>query len=245
MATSGSTNYTCTRDDIINRALRIVSAIGQGETPDTTAINEAATALNMLVKERQADGMQLWKVQTCSPITLTASTKDYNIGKSSTIAQVAPLKILQAWIRTTSSADDSPMLIITKADYDLYGVKTSTGQPSQLYYNPPGPGLPEQQGTITLYPAPDTTTATNCTLVFTAMYPIMEFDVSTDNPDFPSYYFNALTWGLASQLAYEYGVPLAERSMITKMADMHLTKALGFDIEEGSFYIQPEARWED
>ncbi len=244
MATSNSTNFTVTRDDLIQRALRIVSAIGQGETPDNAAYTEASMALNMLIKERQADGMQLWKVQTCTPIALTASTKDYTIGLSSTIAQTAPLKILQAWIRTTSTAADSPINLITKSDYDRYGVKTSTGQPSEMYYNPPGVGLPEQQGTITLYPAPDTNTAANCTLVFTAHYPIQDFDVSTDNPDFPSYYFNALTWGLAAELAYEYGVPLAERSMIAKTADMHLTKALGFDIEEGSFYIQPEARWE-
>ncbi len=244
MATSNSSNFTCTRDDVIARALRIVQAIGQGETPDPIAVTEATLALNMIVKERQADGMQLWKIQTNS-FAVVSGTKDYNIGIGSTINQTAPLKVIQAWMRTTATAADSPMNIITKQEYDMYGVKTSPGQPSEVFYRTPGVGLPEMQGVFSLYPAPDANTASASTFVFTGMYPIQDFDVSTDNPDFPSYYFNALTWILADQLAYEYGVPLSERAMISKKATEHLMRALMFDTEEGSLYIQPEARWEN
>ena len=68
----------------------------------------------------------------------------------------------------------------------------------------------------------------------------MDFDASTDNPDIPSYMFNALTWALADQLSYEYGLGLGERSMISKKAQMHKAMALSFDQEEGSLYIRPE-----
>jgi hypothetical protein len=240
MATSGSTNFVVTRDDIITRALRIVGGVGQNETPDPSAITEAALALNMIVKERQADGMQLWKMATSTPQPLTASVNSYIIGIGGAIPQTAPLKILQAWMRTTATNADSPMNLLTKADYDRYGVKTSTGTPSEVYYKPPGPNVPEIQGTLTFYPTPDANCIATQTFVFTGIYPIQDFDASTDNPDFPGYYFNALTWLLAAELAYEYGVPLQERGMISKMAQDHLMKALSFDIEEGSFYIQPE-----
>ena len=242
MALSASTNFVATRDDIITRALRIVGAIGTNEVGDPSAVTEAAMALNMIVKERQADGMQLWNIDTNSN-ALTASTGSYNIGTGSTINKEAPLKIIQAWLRNTTTNTDTPLILLTKQDYDRYGNKAQTGRPSQLFYKTPGPNVTEMIGNITLYPVPDTDTATNYTLYWTGMYPLQDFDTSTDNPDFPSYYFNALTWLLADELAYEYGVPLQERGMIARKAQEHLQQALSFDIEEGSFVIQPTPNW--
>jgi hypothetical protein len=188
--------------------------------------------------------MQLWKMTTSTPVALVAGTSSYTIGTGFTIAQTAPLKVLQAWIRTTSTNADSSLNLLTKKDYDQYGNKASQGTPSEVYYKPPGPNVPEMQGTFTFYPTPDANTASSTTFVFTGVYPIQDFDASTDNPDFPGYYFLALTWLLAKELAPEYGVPLAERGMIAKEAKEHLDKALSFDIEEGSFYIQPEPDWD-
>lgn len=237
MATSNSTNFVVNRDDIINRALRLCSAIGQGEVGDPTAVTEAALALNLIVKERQADGMQLWKVITNS-FPMLASTNTYNIGIGQTVNQTAPLKIIQAWIRSTTNSADSPINIISKQEYDRYGIKTSPGTPSQLFYKTPGAIQTDMQGTAYLYPTPDANAVSTGTFFFTGMYPLQDFDVSTDNPDFPSYYYNALCWLLADELSTEYGVPLAERGMISKKAQEHLAMALSFDQEEGSFYVQ-------
>ena len=243
MALSASTNFTVTRDDVITRALRIVGAIGQGETPETQAVTDAALVLNMIVKERQADGMQLWKVQTSS-FSMTNGTSQYNIGIGSTIAQTAPLKVIQTWVRTTATNADSPTNLITKAEYDRYGNKATTGTPAMVFYKTPGPNVVEMIGTFSLYPTPDANAASTSTFFFTGMYPIQDFDASTDNPDFPSYYFNALTWLLASEIAYEYGIPMQERSQIKREAESHLQQALSFDIEEGSFFVQPGSPWE-
>lgn len=240
MTTSGSTNYTVTRDDIIKRALRIIGAIGQGETPSTDAYTEAAVALNQIVKEWNADGMQLWKRATTTGITLTSGTASYTIGVGATINQTAPLKILQAFLRNTSDSTDMPMLLITKQEYLMLGNKASTGRPNQLYYDTPGAVATEQQGTIKLFPTPDTTTASGYNLYLDVITSLMDFDASTDTADFPSYYYNALTWALADQLSYEYGVPFAQQSMITKKAEVHKANAMGFDREEGSLYLQPD-----
>ena len=62
MATSGSTDYSQTRDDIIKRALRLIGVLAQGETPTADQVTEAAAALNGLVKAWQADGMPLWAI---------------------------------------------------------------------------------------------------------------------------------------------------------------------------------------
>ena len=238
MATSGNSNFVVTRDDIITRALRIVNAIGQLETPDPGAVTEAAMALNMLVKERQADGMQLWKMLTITGI-LTAGVASYNIGTGSTVNKEAPLKLLDAWLRNTAGGD-APITLFTKSQYHNYSSKATPGTPTQMFYQPPGATLSTGMvGTYFLLPVPTALDVTNSTLYMTGIFPIFDFDASTDNPDFPSFYYNALTWGLADQLSTEYGVPLSERGFIQNKAMMHLEMAKSMDIEEGSLFIQP------
>lgn len=239
---SGSTNYTANRDEIITRALRIVGAIGQGETPSTETIAEANITLNHLVKEWQADGMQLWKISEIA-VTYTATNASYTIGTGLTINTTAPNKIFQAWNRNTTSKLDQPIILLTRQEYEMLGNKTSPGTPNQLFYQTPGSptgGTPAIGGTLIYYPVPDTNAASTLTGYVTGILPLDDFLASTDLPDFPSYYYNALTWGLADQIGYEYGLPFQLLSMINKKADAHLEKALEFGAEEGSLYLQPD-----
>lgn len=60
MATSGSTDYTVTRDQIIKRCLRILGVVEQGQDPTAAQTSEAARALNDLVKSWQKDETNLW-----------------------------------------------------------------------------------------------------------------------------------------------------------------------------------------
>lgn len=239
MAQSNSWNITTNRDAIITRALRLIGAYGQGETPNSQAVTEAAEALNDLVKEWEADGMPLWCLSTYGPMTLVASQAAYTIGVgASGLATTAPLRLLQAWYRNNSI--DTPMNIITREQYNLMSAKTTTGNPTLVWYNPPGGiAATENAGTVTIYPTPNAYAAANDTMYFTGVKPFMDFDASTDVPDFPQYWYNALKWGLADQLSYEYGVGLAERSMITKKAMYHKDQALSAGTEEGSLFLQP------
>jgi hypothetical protein len=244
MATSNSYNYVKNRDQIITRALRIVGAIGQGETPDAVAITEAAEVLNDLIKEWETDGMQLWCVKEYS-FTPTASVNTYAIGTGSTINEIAPTKLLQAWSRVTAGSKDTPILLITRHEYNMLGTKTTEGAPSQLWYNPPGEiSATENVGQIKLYVTPDTNYATNSKIYFTGVRPLQDFDSSTDVMDFPQYWANAVCWGLADQLSYEYGVGLSERAMISKKAEVHKEKALSYGVEEGHLLIQPSPHWQ-
>lgn len=244
MATSGSTNYTTTRDTIITRALRIIGAYGQGATPSTAAITEGAEALNDLVKEWQADGMPLWKVTTITPFSLTA-TEQYSIGSGATVDTPAPLKVLQAFRRNsqTSPNTDTPMLVIDQHAYNLLSPKTSTGTPNQLFYKTPGTAGntsgTQMRGTIYIYNSPDAYSILYNTIGLVVQQPYEDFDASTDVPDFPSYWFNAIKWGLARELCSEYGVGLAERGYIRSEADKHKEMALSFGSEEGSLFLRP------
>lgn len=60
MALSGSTNFSLTRDDLIKASYQHVGALEDGGTLNSTQTTEGALLLNMLIKNWQADGMQLW-----------------------------------------------------------------------------------------------------------------------------------------------------------------------------------------
>jgi hypothetical protein len=233
--------------------MRICGEIGTGETPSATQITDGAEALNDLCKEWQADGMPLWKVTQAGPFTFTNTVNTYLIGTGAAgtdFVNVSPLKILQAWRRKVAAAPndfDTPMLIVPKEDYLYLGQKTATGFPNQLVYTPPGANktgsVSEMSGQIIVFPTPDTTTATTSQLWILGQFPYEDFSATGDVPDFPSYWFNAIKWGLAAELCYEYGTAYAERSMIMKQAMFHKDVALSFGTEEGSLWIQPRPQW--
>lgn len=246
---SGTTDYFyAQRDQITTRALRIVGAIGTGETPVASQLTEGAEALNDLCKEWQSDGMPLWKITAPTPFAYTA-TKTYTIGSGSTIVTPAPLKILFARNKNSISTPAlyTPMIIIPKMDYYLLGIPDATGRPTQLMYTPPGAPFTgaslDAQGTILVYPLPDAYTITNVTCEMVVQAPYQDFDLSTDVPDFPQYWLNAIKWGLAAELSYEYGLNPQDRGMLEKRAEFHKQAALSFGTEEGSLWIQPAPQW--
>jgi hypothetical protein len=244
MPTSTSYNHTKTRDQIIARSLRILGAIGQGEVPQATAVTEASETLNDMVKEWESDGMQLWCVKEYN-FTPVAGTATYNIGIGATVNQLAPTKVLQAWSRVTANSLDTPIILITRHEYNMLGSKTTQGSPSQFWYNPPGEiSGTENLGVITLYVTPGTNYASASKVYFTGVRPIADFDASGDLIDFPQYWYNAVVWGLAEQLSYEYGIGLSERAMVGKKAAEARERALSFGTEEGHLLIQPAPHWQ-
>lgn len=60
MATSNSTNFNQTRDQICSDALQLIGRLGEGETATSNALSFASNILNKLVKHLEAQGMHLW-----------------------------------------------------------------------------------------------------------------------------------------------------------------------------------------
>lgn len=237
MATSGSTNFSTTRNEIIDGALRILGVTAQGETPNATQYTEAATALNMLVKAWEADGMPLWAIKEYS-LTMTTSVASYRIGEGQTINTPKPLKIIQAYFHNDASNIDIPMMLLTRNEYNTLGNKEATGQPIQFMYDPQ-----RGYGDLKLYPVPDSTaTASGNYIRLVYQRPFEDFDASTDEPDFPQEWFHALKFGLADALAPEYGVPMQHRGDVTRRAKEAKLEALSFGTEEGSFFFQADKR---
>lgn len=230
MSTSGTTDFSLTRDDIIKRALRLIGVIAQGETPTTDQVTEASVALNSLVKAWQADGMPLWAIKEL-PVPVVNGQALY------TLSSPKPLKVLEARNHDSVSNVDIPMRILTKAEYNLLGNKTSTGNPIQIYYNPR-----RDSGELYLFPVPTSSQVGVNTILLTYQAPFEDFDVGTDNPDFPQEWYDAVTYGLACRLAPEYGIPITDRKTLWQEMTLIKQEALNFGLEEGSLYFGIERR---
>ncbi len=112
MATSGSFDWTMTRDQLIEDALQDIGALGQGQTASAAQVSEASTVLNRIVKNWQAEGIRLWTIDWKTK-TFTASSVVTNGGDTYTC------------IRShTSSASNEPGV---GADWTTYWKKTGTG----------------------------------------------------------------------------------------------------------------------
>lgn len=96
MTTSGSYDFSMSRDDLILSAHQHIGAIGEGETCSTAQTTEAAKLLNMLVKLRAKDGMPLWALKRGYILPVTGA---------SYVATGA--QIVSSYIQTTTSAASS------------------------------------------------------------------------------------------------------------------------------------------
>lgn len=230
MATSGTTSYSTSRDDIIKRALRLIGATSQGETPTAIQISEAATALNSLVKAWAADGMPLWAI-TEKTLPLVSGQSTY------AISNPKPLKVLQAWNHNTTSNVDVPMRIVSQQEYNVLGNKTSSGNPIQVYYDPR-----RDNGEMHLFPVPSTIEQSANVLYYVCQIPFEDFNAGTDAPDFPQEWYDAVTYGLATRLAPEYGVPIADRKTLWQEMSIIKQEALNFGLEEASLFFQIDRR---
>ena len=236
MTTSNSTNFSISRDDIINRALRLIGVVAQGESASTVQITEANIALNSLIKAYMADGMPLWAIKQYS-VPLTASTATYNIGVGQTINTPKPLKVFQAYNRNTISNVDIPMRILSRQEYNILGNKTSAGNPIQIFYEPLN-----DYGVLHVFPVPTSTEQANNTITIVYQRPFEDFDASTDTPDFTQEWYDAITYGLASRLAGEYQISTEVRRTLMQEAAMIKQEALNFGLEEASLFFQADKR---
>lgn len=230
MSTSGIATWSLQGNAIINSALRKLAVLSGGNTPQAFETTNAAEALNAMIKGFQTDGMPVWAIKKYT-FTATSGASQFLIGTGQALNTPMPLKVVQAYRSQTNSVN-VPMNIYTNYNYNLLPLSTSSGVPINLYYQPK-----ETYGEINLWPIPSDS-STTVTIIYQRPYEDMVN--STDDVDFPSYWTEAIIYGLAWRLSPEYGIPLQDRSTLMKEAEFFHEKAMSFGSEEGSLYLQPD-----
>lgn len=236
-----STSYTLNRDQIIVSALRKIGIIEPSDTTasiDSNIIANAVVTLNTMVKQWATEGIKLWTVVELT-LPLVATKTTYLLGPSLDLDTDKPLKLIQAWIRNTSVTPhiDIPMNVISKQEYNILGSKQSTGTSNSIFMDP---GL--TSSTLYVYLTPDTLAASTYEMHLVVQRPIKDITSSTDTPDFPNEWLNALVWGLADELSIEFDVPLNIRQEIAMRAERYRTQLVDWDTEYNSTFFQPDYR---
>lgn len=143
MATSGSWDFSITRNDLINSSLRAARILGRDETADSDQITFGSQALNMLVKQLQgpidqAFGRKAWSRQRLT-LFLAKGQHRYTIGPASTDARCtaqygrttlsAAEAAGQTTLSITSNTDTTtyPGTTVTMTAGDIVGVQLDDG----------------------------------------------------------------------------------------------------------------------
>jgi hypothetical protein len=230
MATSGSTNYSLTRNDIIQEALELLGVLAAEETPAAADVATADRSLNMMVKGWAAKGINLWR-QTEGSLSATALATSFTMGSGGDFTTARPLRISSA--RLSVSSIETPLQEMSRQEYFDLPLKTSSGRPSGYYYDP-------QLTLGKIYVWPTVATGITATLKFTYQRTIEDFDAAGDEPDFPQEWFECLAYNLAVRLAPKFGATTSPE--VADIALSTLDDLMGWDREPASVFFQP-AEW--
>ncbi len=140
-----------------------------------------------------------------------------------------PLRAVDAFIRVDASLQDTPLIPISRVEYDMLGNKSQTGIPNQYYYdNQLGNAL------ITFYNPPADLTRT---VHMVLQRQIQDMVSASDTFDLPQEWLHAVKWGLADELSLEYGVEQAIMDRVAMRAKVLLDECFDFSVEEASVFF--------
>jgi hypothetical protein len=138
-----------------------------------------------------------------------------------------PTELVEA--RKVSSANyETPLTIFSREEYMRLSSKDSPGSVTNIYFNPL-----RTNAKFYVWPGCDSVKEY---IKFTCRIPIEDFDVATDDPDFPQEWLMALSWNLAVLIAPKFGKK-ADSVLIGGAAGM-LQSAKDFDHEQTSVFLR-------
>ena len=244
MTTSGTTSFSIGRDEVIASALRLCGVLAEGQTASTQQKSDCAEALNLLLKSYGTKGWLLWVYEKLT-VPLTSGLATYTVGPTGALVANRPIRLAQAYIRNIDVTPnfDTPLIMLTRQQYEMLTPKGVAGQPNSFYYEQQlGSSTAPGYGTIYLWPVYNA--SPNSVLVVNSQRPIQDIasggTASTQQFDIPQEWFLALKWQLASEIGPEYGVTERTQQRIDQKADFYLREVVDFSTaEEPSVYFQP------
>ena len=216
MASSGTTSFNITIDEVINEAYeRCGVRVNSGND-----IRSARRSLNLLFSEWGNRGINLWKVKSKTE-TLVNGSVTYTTPSDCN-------DVLEAVV-TLSGGNQQTLTKISRSEYIAIPNKTQTGTPSQYYVDR------QLTPTISLYLAPDTSAVTNIFYYYLAR--IEDVGAYTNTSDMPFRFFPCMVSGLAFYLSQKIA---PDRIQALKLLyEDELKRALDEDGQRTSVYITP------
>ena len=192
-------------------------------------LKTARRSLNLMLAEWANRGLNLWTIQKQEK-TLPATTTELSgaslFGAGANSAEQI-IDITDVVIRDSSNNEFSTSSI-SRSTYLNYTVKTTSGRPSQYYFertiNPK----------LFLYPAADTT----YTLVYYALVRMKDSGAYTNNAEIPFRFLPCLTAGLAYYIAMKKAPDRIQ--LLKQVYEDEFQRAADSDGERTSIFLTPK-----
>jgi hypothetical protein len=218
MPLSGSVDFNLNARELITQTLRKMGVLGVAQVLDADEAEDCRVELNAMLKGWQRHGPHLWKTVE-GTIPLLASTASYNLA-----ATLNPLRIMSLRYRD-ANLRDLPMRLFTREEYFDMPLKTSTGIPTQYYFD-------AQRGAPTLYVWPLMVSVTTEVLTATYQKRMDDIDSLNDDIDITSENFDTLIYAFSARMLDSYGVEGEAANRIIARSQSLLESASGFDRED-------------
>jgi len=141
-----------------------------------------------------------------------------------------PLRVPEGRRYVYTSQIETPLIALSRFDYDYLPNKYNTGTVTQFFYDPQqGRGAYSSAiGLMNAWPTPSDNTSA---IRFVAQRQIQDINSLADNVDFPSEWLMALRWNLAVEMAPEFDVPPDRFDRLKAKADEWFLRASAWDKE--------------
>jgi len=206
---------TYTAGDQINRALRLLGILAEGETPSAATSQDALVALNQMIDSWNTERLSVFSTQD-QMFTWTAGFINRTLGPTGNFVGNRPILLDDAtYYRDASTNVSYGIKMINQQQYDGIAVKTVTSTyPQVLFINMTYPDVD-----MYIYPTPTRDLEWHFVSVEELTQPATLQTVLA----FPPGYLRAFTYALAMEIAPEFGVepsPQVQRIAMTSKRDL-------------------------
>lgn len=205
---------TYTAGDQINRALRLLGILAEGETPSASMSQDALMALNQMIESWNTERLSTFVTQD-QVFTWPSGEISRTLGPSGEFVGLRPVLVDDATYFKAPNGVSYGIKMINQQQYNGIAVKTVTSTyPQVLWVNMGYPDI-----TLTIYPRPTQDLEWHIVSVQELTQPAT---LSTQL-HFPPGYLRAFTYNLAMEFAPEFGVepsPQVQRIAMTSKRDL-------------------------
>jgi hypothetical protein len=187
-----------TAGDQINRALRLLGVLAEGETPSAATSQDGLTALNQMIESWNTERLSVFSTQD-QIFTWPAGQITRTLGPSGNFVGNRPVLLDEAtYYRDAGTNVSYGIKFINQQQYDGIAVKTVTSTyPQVIFVNMTYPDV-----TMTVYPKP----TRDLEWHFVSVQELSNPATLATNLTFPPGYLRAFVYNLAMEIAPEFGV---------------------------------------
>jgi hypothetical protein len=206
-----------TAGDQINRALRLLGVLAEGETPSSEMAADALTALNQMLDSWSTERLAVYNTHD-QVFTWPANTASRTLGPTGDFVGFRPTLLDDStYFRDASSGISYGIRFINQQQYNGIAFKTVTSTyPQLMWVNQNNPDIE-----MTIYPVPTKALEFHFVSAEALTQPV----ALATSLSFPPGYLRAFAYNLACEIAPEFGVePSAQVQRIARTSKRNLKR---------------------